>query len=96
MQIAYPDCFAIGQAPPFTPACDKHDICYGTCRSGKVFCDQDFEDGENGLLAICARLFDEVCRDACEILARTYGAAVRTLGQPVYDSAQKQACQCCL
>jgi RHS repeat-associated protein len=35
---------------PFTPACNGHDRCYGTCNSGKGNCDKQFLDD---LLALC-------------------------------------------
>jgi hypothetical protein len=78
----------------FTPACNNHDICYDTCRSGKVACDAAFLAD---LLAICAQAtpIHPDCRALCAANALLYAAGVSTVGFPFYNSAQQQACQCC-
>jgi len=84
----------------FTPACNNHDICYDTCNTEKSTCDQNFLAD---LHAACATAypgngyFDRYMRAGCEADAYIYYVAVsQTQGGIVaYESAQKEACDCC-
>ncbi|HVX18506.1 MAG TPA: phospholipase A2 [Acidimicrobiales bacterium] len=78
----------------FTPACDEHDRCYGTCNSNKDTCDQNFLRDMN---QICDSHFLDYtsghkdCRDNAYI----YYDAVHLIGGGPYDDAQVEACDCC-
>jgi hypothetical protein len=84
----------------FTPACNNHDICYDTCNSVKSTCDQNFL---SDLRAACAQAypgrgyFDRYMRAGCQADAYIYYTAVSQTktGTEAYESAQKQACDCC-
>lgn len=79
-------------APSFTPACNAHDICYGTCLSDRASCDGNFL---NDLLAICATVSNAICKADCDSNAMIYYGAVRSIGYPFWAAGQKEACQCC-
>ena len=87
----------------FTPACNNHDICYGTCNSNKQDCDLILEAqlrvacvewwdslGWNKYNPIALALFD-----ACYAEAKVYWEAVNVAGQSAYNAAQSEACICC-
>ncbi|MFN0056971.1 MAG: hypothetical protein ACKVX7_00810 [Planctomycetota bacterium] len=81
----------------FTPACDTHDICYGTCACGaltaKFACDGIFL---LDLLGICAGQFTPGLPpfEVCSIQAAIYAAAVAVGGFGAFSSAQDEACRC--
>lgn len=93
----------------FTPACNAHDICYGTCCSDKSKCDSDFLAG---MKSQCDKWVDklygaggvwswvgdgalkELDRKACYLDAYAFHAAVAKGGQKAFDAAQKAACKC--
>jgi hypothetical protein len=83
----------------FTNACNGHDVCYDTCLrpNGRVksSCDTSFGDA---MRAVCRRdysgLLDGRYLLQCLGLADTYEFAVSSIDS-FYDSAQKQACDCC-
>jgi hypothetical protein len=83
----------------FTPACNTHDECYGTCPKTKQGCDDQLL---SLLDAICVSRFvrplealDRAwCRKETRIGAK---AALSTRrAQAAYERAQKEGCQCCL
>lgn len=82
----------------FTPACNGHDVCYGTCNSSKSTCDSDFFDG---MAAICVRdypatgVLSIIGQGLCLQLAATYATAVIVGGQGAFDTAQSEGCDCC-
>jgi RHS repeat-associated protein len=70
----------------FTPACNGHDICYGTCGSSKEDCDSQFLDD---MLSICSSyILLPNLGSPCLGLATIYYSAVMAAGQDAYDSAQ--------
>lgn len=73
----------------FTPACDRHDYCYGTCGSNRATCDRRFYDD---MKAICAKR-SWWTRSSCYAAAWTYYQAVKTFGQSAFNSAQQAACR---
>ncbi len=87
----------------YRQACDAHDICYETCNSNKSACDDDLDTATE---SECLRAYpltppgseDESWdrRAVCLSRGKAYANAVRNLGQPAYDAAQKLACECCL
>jgi hypothetical protein len=82
----------------FRSACNNHDLCYGTCGSNKGTCDSKFQ---KALQTACAQKFsghDPVSKiqlGICSTLADDYWSAVVLGGQGAFDSAQKEACDCC-
>jgi hypothetical protein len=82
----------------FTPACNKHDECYGTCNSGKATCDLNFF---NDMAAICAHdypgggIFDNIGLGFCVQLAANYATAVGVGGGDAYQTGQQEGCDCC-
>jgi hypothetical protein len=84
--------------PSFTPACNKHDECYGTCGANKNQCDTQFFVN-----------LKELCYDAsinnnqlqvqkyneCFENTRRYSGAVRKYGEDAYLNAQAESCLCC-
>jgi RHS repeat-associated protein len=70
----------------FTPACNGHDICYGTCGSSKEDCDIRFLAD---MLSICSSYILLPSLGApCAGLAAIYYAAVMAGGQDAFDAAQ--------
>ncbi len=81
----------------FTPSCNNHDTCYGTCSTDpgkKAACDDAFQ---RDIQAQCdaADFPDPVMKSRCYGYAQNYADAVRTFGDGAYDDAQKGACKCC-
>ena len=73
----------------FSPACDMHDLCWGTCGSDKAQCDSEFL---RAMLEICD---NSSCPYLCSQFAYLYYEAVSTYGNSNYQSAQEAACACC-
>lgn len=72
--------------PQFTPCCNNHDRCYGTCGNSKEYCDNSFK---NCMRNTCA-LFNVACRAAAD----SYYLAVHLFGCTAYTNVQKKACMC--
>ena len=83
----------------FTPACNDHDRCYGSCPNAKQDCDDKLLSDMD---AICVNRFSRATdfgdRWGCRTAARKFGALVLATGvaSKAYDDAQKEGCQCCL
>ena len=75
----------------FGPACQKHDLCYGTCKSDKSTCDDAFEAG---MKKACKGARGKE-RAACNDIADDYRTAVTLLAGGNYDDAQREVCDCC-
>ena len=93
----------------FGPACDAHDICWGTCNADKNACDRAFLVG---LKSQCDLWVDqlygpggafswigpgrlkEMDRRACYADANMYHFAVANGGNSAYQAAQDEACIC--
>ncbi len=74
----------------FTPACDTHDVCYGTCGANKSDCDERFlEDMANHCAAITAGILDYA---ACLIEASSFHRAVVAAGGSFFQAAQAATC----
>ncbi len=54
-------CVRIGQAPSFLSTCNAHDICYGTCQSGRANCDDNFGSALELLCRACRRIGVKKC-----------------------------------
>lgn len=80
----------------FTPSCNAHDACYGTCNSNKATCDTNLKDG---VAASCQSAFNTPAKATdltrCLRIAPEYHWAVRLFGGGAYEDAQKEACICC-
>jgi len=82
----------------FRPACDRHDICYGTCNNNKndvgyrAGCDEPF--GAN-MFAVCNRQVDLNRRNRCRELAGEYVGRTMQFGEGNYTKAQRKECKCC-
>jgi hypothetical protein len=93
--IGVPDSFL---AADFLPSCNNHDCCYDSCNSVKATCDTDFQ---TSLRTACTTAYpgagrlDSIRREMCLSTANTYFNFVDSRGQPYYDAAQRQSCDCC-
>lgn len=80
----------------FTPACNKHDLCYSDCSRTKKQCDDDFYDD---LVDVCRKTYpgfwDSVPRGLCESAAWGYYTSVNSFGNSFWADAQIEGCQCC-
>ncbi|KAL9646879.1 hypothetical protein ABK040_013739 [Willaertia magna] len=90
---------AIGKlSGSFTPCCNAHDVCYGTCNKDKEQCDFEFREC---MFKVCKRKFGKKNKRRtfkerlCRIKAKTYFEAVYgKIGCGVYKDSQKEACVC--
>src|SRR5699024_3702251 len=80
----------------FQPACNEHDICYGTCGTNRVACDADLA---SGIADICDTAYAyglmPLKHKVCMTMAGAYGLAVATSGMGTFEEAQKEDCECC-
>jgi hypothetical protein len=78
----------------FTPACNAHDICYGTCGETQERCDDRIL---KDLQAVCRATYagDFEHKGVCLSQARQYYRAVSTTGRKFYEQAQRDFCRCC-
>lgn len=87
----------------FTPACNTHDQCYGTCNSDKSGCDHGLE---NDMRAACTEEFGRFnpLRYDCYEMAHDYYLAVSDklggwagihIGENAYKEGQFEGCDCC-
>jgi hypothetical protein len=78
----------------FTPSCNKHDVCYGTCGSNKLDCDLNLA---REAMNACGDAYPDspTRRAACETIAVIYGMAVDEFGDDPYREAQEEDCECC-
>ena len=85
-----------GRKAKFTPACNVHDYCYGTCKSDKDECDKAFC---RNLKLACKQTWpdkaDRKRRAGCDDRADLYCAGVILAGDSAYWNAQEEACHCC-
>lgn len=85
-------------AASFLQCCNNHDICWGTCNSNRVGCDNTFEAC---LTASCDAAYPGVLqtiqRNSCRGAANGYwaGVAHTSAGTNAYVAAQSTACDCC-
>ena len=82
------------QAPSFSfeECCKQHDICYGTCRSSKRECDNDFY---RCMSCSCQEEYSGfVTEDSCLAAACSYHQAVHDYGCDAFSIAQSQSCLC--
>ena len=81
-----------GPSFSFLECCNQHDICYETCGSSKIACDNDFY---TCMFCSCGAEYDDFFSQlACEELACSYFQAVDEFGCSAFGAAQEQACIC--
>lgn len=77
----------------FATACQTHDECYGELGKDKAFCDTQL--GNNIALSCDNQLHgiphSEEVLPSCHMAAGIYQSAVKNLGGPAYEAAQKAA-----
>lgn len=78
----------------FTPACNNHDVCYGTCNANKDTCDSNFL---RDMRMVCEQHFLDFspAKHDCDENAWIYYRAVQVIGGGAYSDAQQEACDCC-
>jgi Group XII secretory phospholipase A2 precursor (PLA2G12) len=82
----------------FKPACNTHDVGYGTCNRPKAVTDRKFL---NDMYSICGDeypgegMFDSILRAECKNSAQNYYKAVSNFGEDAYKEGQAGACDCC-
>jgi hypothetical protein len=96
-----------GGAPGFDLPCNRHDICYQTCRNTQSQCDRDLQARAH---AVCntayplpppygildpRRLFYIDQRNDCHGFADTYFHVLTGVGGFVYRGRQQEYCNCC-
>merc|ERR1719282_898418 len=86
-----PSAFPItGPSFGFEECCQGHDICYGTCGTNKIQCDQDFYAC---MYCICQEE-NFIEREFCEEIACTYYELVDEFGCFSFNGGQDDACIC--
>lgn len=80
----------------FTPACNRHDRCYGTCNKDRMTCDFLMRKSMQQACKQAYRRDDERKQlRKCFGRARLYFNVVSENGQSAYEAAQEEACLCC-
>ena len=83
---------SLGVAWGFTPACNDHDICYGTCGLSKFGCDLSFLVSARRL---CNQNWSNTLNyQVCLERARMFYAAIHWFGNAAYEKGQKEDCVC--
>jgi len=83
--VTYKMIHHIGEKMKFTPLCNQHDVCYGTCNSNRDSCDDNFCSSMTNLCKgekLCLKWADVFCN------------SVRKFASPAYQNAQKEDCTC--
>jgi hypothetical protein len=88
----------------FTPCCNAHDICFGTCAISNFLaafntCNSSFKTCMYSKCAAKARaiwnpITAYLTKSACETTASLLYDAVNSLGKGIYVSSQKLHCSC--
>jgi hypothetical protein len=95
--------------PGQTLPCNKHDVCYQTCKNDFTTCNQNFQADMD---AVCATAYPSTCpyrgaqavlcvgfvkeQLACYTASNMYGAGVTTgFGMTAYKNDQQKHCACC-
>jgi hypothetical protein len=91
LSVVVPEC-PLG-LPCFTPACNKHDICYSTCGSDRHVCDAAFY---HDMLSICkgSLVSGSNAHRHCGDVAYIYWLAVNAFGETYFEDGQQKICAC--
>jgi hypothetical protein len=83
----------VGNASKFTPICDEHDRCYGTCNTNRVACDNSFC---SELYASCKANWgtNPVNYYICLDNAKDFCWFVGVFGSGAFIDAQNEDCWC--
>ena len=81
--------FRVATEFDFEPCCHVHDVCYDTCGTDKVECDNEFKKCMYDQCEI-----DASSRDACRSTANMFHMGTAGLGCNSFKVAQKNACEC--
>jgi hypothetical protein len=88
-----------GEATSFRKACDKHDVCYGSCNNTgndpayRAGCDGGFA---LNLINLCGGLRNEQWKTSCDYWRDWYdGQVTGKKGAASYNDAQQKWCKCC-
>jgi RHS repeat-associated protein len=89
----------------FTPSCNNHDRCYGTCGRSQLGCDADFFSNLSSSCYDCATInfgyswinpLFYVYLTVCELATTTYAISVVAGGTASFYQAQSESCvDCC-
>jgi hypothetical protein len=84
-------------AANFKPACDEHDRCYGTCNSNRNVCDRNLR---RDMQRACDEAYPQHedfydHAGVCHSRTNAYYNAVNDRGNDAFETAQKEACDCC-
>ncbi|CAF2795794.1 unnamed protein product [Rotaria sp. Silwood2] len=82
----------IGNLYKFTPACNMHDECYGTCDTLRASCDNTLLS--NMLSACLSNILNPLQPPDCFSWAAIFYVAVKGLGSGFFRDAQKSDCEC--
>jgi len=74
--------------PAIEDCCNQHDICYDTCKNGKLSCDNAFR---SCMMNVCGGGLNAL---GCKAYSEGLYLAVVNLGCPAYIKAQSNACVC--
>lgn len=81
-----------GDRLQFTPYCNDHDLCYGTCNSNKASCDQQFLQN---MQASCQTNWNNTTDiQNCQKWASGFYTIVNWFGSSPFENAQKSDCRC--
>lgn len=88
--------------------CNRHDLCYQSCKNSKASCDASFKSRMD---SVCSRAFPEQCplsvgpksqcsqyetaRRECATWSNNYYQAVNEWGQGPFELRQSEHCNCC-
>jgi RHS repeat-associated protein len=82
----------------FTPACNTHDECYGTCAEKKSSCDWNLRQDIRAECDATLGRFNFIDKAGCYAAAHSYYLGVRYGGHPFYEQGQDDHCKweaCC-
>ncbi|CAF1252705.1 unnamed protein product [Adineta ricciae] len=84
--------YSLGGLWGFTPACNAHDECYGTCNNHRDMCDMNFQAD---MTSICSKfLLLPPLFPNCQAWAEVFYLAVHFGGANFFIPAQEQDCNC--
>lgn len=95
--MAYTAAGLFGDGCNFKPACDTHDVGYGSCQVSKTNTDRQFLFDLQAACDSCYDTSNPLNASAwagCMAFAGQFWDAVKTYGDSPYQTAQEEACEC--
>ncbi len=86
-----PDCPL--RLPCFTTGCNSHDLCYRTCGSTQIACDNEFRTNLNDI-CMTALADNPPELERCQRVASIFANVVTGAGNTFFDASQNFACVC--